>query len=69
MFYPRLDGGLLNLSVSLEDGQAWADTREAQTGVELMQHGIDRLLMIGVDSKWKTPGKEFCPVAKPFVDS
>lgn len=35
-----------NLSVSLEAGQARADAKEAQTSVELMQHDIDRLLMI-----------------------
>ena len=47
MFYPSLyGGGLSNLSASLEAGQARADAREAQTGVELMQHDIERLLMI-----------------------
>jgi hypothetical protein len=48
MFYPSLAGGfssLSNLSASLEAGQARADAKEAQTGVELMQHDIDRLLM------------------------
>ena len=47
MFYPSLYGvGLSNLSTSLEAGQARADAKEAQTGVELMQHDIERLLMI-----------------------
>ncbi len=49
MFYPSLYGGfsnLSNLSASLEAGQARADAKEAQTGVELMQHDIDRLLML-----------------------
>ena len=38
--------GLSNLSTSLEAGQARADAKEAQTGVKLMQHDIDRLLML-----------------------
>jgi hypothetical protein len=49
MFYPSLSGGfsgLSNLGVSLEAGQARADAKEAQTGVELIQHDIDRLLML-----------------------
>ena len=49
MFYPSLSGGfsgLSNLSASLEAGQARADARQAQTSVDLMQHDIDRLLMI-----------------------
>ena len=47
MFYPSLgSGGLSNLSTSLEAGQARADAREAQTATELMQHDIDRLLML-----------------------
>ena len=49
MFYPSLAGGfsgLSNLSTSLEAGQARAAAKEAQTGVELMQHDIDRLLML-----------------------
>jgi len=49
MFYPSLYGGfsnLSNLSTSLEAGQARADAKQAQTGVELMQHDIDRLLML-----------------------
>jgi hypothetical protein len=49
MFYPSLSGGfsgLSNLSVSLEAGQARTDTKEAQAGVQLMQHDIERLLMI-----------------------
>lgn len=48
MFYPSLlsSGGLTNLGASLEAGQARADAKEAQTSVQLMQHDIDRLLMI-----------------------
>ncbi len=49
MFYPSLSGGfsgLSNLSTSLEAGQARAAAKEAQTGVEFMQHDIDRLLML-----------------------
>ncbi len=49
MFYPSLAGGfsgLSNLSTSLEAGQARADAKEAQTSVDLMQHDIDRLLML-----------------------
>jgi hypothetical protein len=53
MFYPSLGGtGLSNLSASLEAGQARTDAREAQTGVELMQHDIDRLLML-TEALWK----------------
>jgi hypothetical protein len=49
MFYPSLSGGfsgLSNLSASLEAVQARADAKQAQTSVDLMQHDIDRLLMI-----------------------
>ena len=49
MFYPSLSGGfpnLSNLGASLEAGQARAEAKEAQTGVELMQHDIERLLML-----------------------
>ena len=46
MFYPSLSGGLSNLSVSLDAVQARADAKQAQTSVDLMQHDIDRLLMI-----------------------
>ena len=49
MFYPSLAGGfsnLSNLSTSLEAGQARADAKQAQTSVDLMQHDIDRLLML-----------------------
>jgi hypothetical protein len=53
MFYPSLlsGGGLTNLSTSLEAGQARADARQAQTSVELMQHDIDRLLMLA-EAMW-----------------
>ena len=47
MFYPSLlSGPLSNLSTSLEAGQARAEAKEAQTSVDLMQHDIDRLLML-----------------------
>ena len=48
MFYPSLytGGGLSNLSNALEAVNARAEAREARTGVELMQHDIERLLMI-----------------------
>ena len=49
MFYPSLSGGfsgLSNLNVSLEAGQARLEAREAQTSVMLVQHDIDRLLMV-----------------------
>ncbi len=49
MFYPSLSGGfssLSNLSVSLDAVQAQQDAKEAQGRVELMQHDLDRLLMI-----------------------
>lgn len=49
MFYPSLSGGfsgLSYLSASLDAVQARADAKEAQGRVELMQHDIDRLLML-----------------------
>jgi hypothetical protein len=46
MFYPSLSGGFSNLGASLEVGQARTDAREAQAATELMQHDIDRLLII-----------------------
>ena len=54
MFYPSLSGGfsgLSNLSASLEAVQARADAKQAQTSVDLMQHDIDRLLML-TDALW-----------------
>ena len=48
MFYPGLyaAGGLSNLSNALEAVNARAEARDAKTSVELMQHDIERLLMI-----------------------
>ena len=48
MFYPSLmlGGGLSNLSNTLDTLNARADARDAKTNVELMQHDIERLLMI-----------------------
>ena len=39
-------GGLSNLSNTIDTLNARADARDAKTNVELMQHDIERLLMI-----------------------
>ena len=46
MFEANSSGDFTNYGAAQDASQARADAREAQTKVELMQHDIERLLMI-----------------------